>query len=399
MHILVLDTIHGGTTLAHHLALLGHEVDCVDVYRKETGIAPEEAAGRTYDLVVAPVHLDPDYPLLRERKAPLISHHEAVRRILEGREPRPFVEVTGARGKTTTACAIAHLLPGPGVVSTSIGTWEYPERELLWRRSITPASAIDAALHAHEAGGWCVAEESLGVSGAGEIGVLTSGDDYPVAAAKRRAVAVKQALLAGCRTVVAAPGVECAGRNVVHAEKIARVTGTTCEYAYQGIEGAFSSPLLVVPTYKSALATAAAVACLLEIDPSPLAGFAPLPGRMRVAVDGDVLVIDDANSGTGAATAIEAAKLARALAPALPLTLVIGEEARAICEGFPPEEIRRAIHAIRPERVVLVGTEAGDAATEPGTDTHYADTLEEGHMLAREGMREGVILLAVKSWR
>jgi len=44
--------------------------------------------------------------------------------------------------------------------------------------------------------------------------------------------------------------------------------------------------------------------------------------------------VDNANSGTNVETTVEAARYARALAGNGALTLVIGEEARAICEGF-----------------------------------------------------------------
>ena len=71
---------------------------------------------RRYDLLVAPVHLDPGYPLLSTIQAPRITHHLAVRMLLAGKTPRPMIEVTGARGKTTTAHAIAHGLEGPGVL-------------------------------------------------------------------------------------------------------------------------------------------------------------------------------------------------------------------------------------------------------------------------------------------
>ncbi|HMA05349.1 MAG TPA: coenzyme F430 synthase, partial [Methanomicrobiales archaeon] len=115
MEILVLDTIHGGTELAAELERSGHRVDTVDVYRGERGISPDDARERRYDLLVAPVHLDPDYPLLSAVQAPRITHHLAVRMLLSGKAPRPMIEVTGARGKTTTAHAIAHGMGGTGL--------------------------------------------------------------------------------------------------------------------------------------------------------------------------------------------------------------------------------------------------------------------------------------------
>src|SRR5512137_204008 len=110
MRVLVIDTIHGGLDIARYLSAKGHFTDTVDIYRKKSGIDATTAASRDYDLAVAPVHLDPGHPLLQSITIPVISHHEAVRWILGKARPSPFVEITGARGKTTTACALAHAM-------------------------------------------------------------------------------------------------------------------------------------------------------------------------------------------------------------------------------------------------------------------------------------------------
>ncbi|MGA2698407.1 MAG: coenzyme F430 synthase, partial [Methanoregula sp.] len=87
MRILVLDTIHGGCEIGGAFARAGHTVDMVDVYRDTTPEVAEQAAQETYDLVVAPVHLDPEHPLLagRSGSGTVITHHEAVRQLLDCR--------------------------------------------------------------------------------------------------------------------------------------------------------------------------------------------------------------------------------------------------------------------------------------------------------------------------
>lgn len=384
MRILVLDTIHGGAELAAALRDAGHEADEVDVYRGKTGIPLEEALVRTYDLVTAPVHLDPDHPLLREH-GPAVSHHEMVQRILGDRLPHPFVEITGARGKTTTAHALASLLPGPGILHTSTGTYRYPGRERLWRRSITPASLIPAVREAERIGGWLVAEESLGVSGAGDVAVLTSPDDYPVAAGKKSAIAEKCRLIARAPRFVLPPGIEIPGG--VRADEVVSFEGGACRYSGSGVAGTFANPLSTLAGYRTPLALAAATACVLGIDPAPLAEFAALPGRMAARREGDLLILDNANSGTNMATTVEAARYARELSGGAPLTLVIGEEARAVCEGFSPEDIRRTVAAVNPAATVYVG------------EGYTAATLEAGLAVARKIATTGAIVLAVKTWR
>ncbi len=386
MQILVLDTIHGGAELARALRGSGHQVDEVDVYHGKAGIPVEEALERSYDLVTAPVHLDPAHPLL-QRHGPAVSHHEMVGWVIRGRRtPHPFIEITGARGKTTTAHALASLLPGPGILHTSTGTYRYPERERLWKRSITPASLIPAAHEARRIGGWLIAEESLGVTGAGDVAVLTSPEDYPVAAGRKHAITEKCRQLARARIVVLPPGIDLPGRAVA-AGDIVSFDGPVCRYAWGGITGTFENPLCILKGYRTPLALAAATACVLGIDPAPLAGFAALPGRMASRREGNLLIVDNANSGTNVETTVEAARYARALAGNGTLTLVIGEEARAICEGFSPEDIARAVSAVGPKATVYVG------------EGHEAATLDEGLTQARSITPAGSIVLAVKTWR
>jgi hypothetical protein len=390
MKILVLDTIHGGAVLAEALAAAGHEVDAVDVYRGIEGIPAEEAARRWYDLVVAPVHLDPAHPLLG-RAPRAITHHEAVALLLlAGGRPSPFVEVTGTRGKTTTATALAHVLPGPGVLHTSMGTFVYPERRLLWKRSITPVSALAAVAEAKKIGGWCVAEESLGVSGVGDLAVLTSGDDYLFAAGKKHALAEKVRSLARAPQVLVPPGVKVpAARN---AGDIAAVAGTVCTYRYGGVEGQFENPLLALAGYRMPLQIAAASACLLGTDPVGLASFRPLPGRMAVSWKGETLVVDVASSGACRQVAVDAAAYARALGGKAPVVLVVGTEAQTICEGFPEKDVAETVDAVRPDETVLVGDY-------PGLAGRRAADLAAGYALAEHLAGGGTIVLAVKTWR
>ena len=403
MDLLVLDTIHGGRELGAFLEAQGHRVDTVDVYRGREGIPVSEAACRSYDLVIAPVHLDPDHPLVRGKA--WITHHEAVRMLLASRAPSPMVEVTGARGKTTTAHAIAHILPGDGVLHTSRGTFRYPSRELLWKRSITPASVLPAASHARSIGGWLVAEESLGVTGAGEIGVLTSSGDYPIAAGKRSALSAKIASLAASPRSLVPADLPKAPPGAVRLDTVAEVEGDRCRYRLDGRDGEFRNPLFRLPAYASAMAMAAAVGCMLGIPPGTLSTFTAVEGRMHLSREGDVVVVDAASSGTTAQTAVDAAGYARSVAGRDQLALVIGEEAHAVCEGFPPDQVRKAILAIRPLVLVLVGRAAREKdAILQGlhgfpAETVLAQTLAEGREKARSRITVGSLVLAVKTWR
>ena len=121
----------------------------------------------------------------------MISHHEAIRRLLGKQIPEPMVEITGARGKTTTAHALASLMKGPGILHTSTGTYRFPEKELISRTSITPGSVLAVVRKALDINGWLIVEESLGISCAGTLGIITSSEDYSFAAGKKSALLAK----------------------------------------------------------------------------------------------------------------------------------------------------------------------------------------------------------------
>ncbi|MDD1673957.1 MAG: coenzyme F430 synthase [Methanomicrobiales archaeon] len=391
MDILVLDTIHGGLEIARQLEAMGHAVDAVDVYRGKMG--PVQDA---YDLIVAPVHLDPGHPYLSIPAKRIVSHHEAVAWILWDCVPHPMVEITGARGKTTTAHALASICEGPGVLHTSQGTFSYPDRTLLWKRSITPASVIPAAREARACGGWLIAEESLGVTGAGDLAIITSAEDYPIGAGKKSGLSEKLRLVRHIEMVVAPralPGLD----RIVTISQVTRCMAESCLFSWQGREGMFSNPLLVLEGYRTPLRLAATAACLLGINPVSLGKFHAVGGRMAVERSEGRVIVDNANSGTDRMTTIEAAHYARSQTCADSLTLVIGEVSRTICEGFSAEEVEETIRLIQPEHVILVGDRVKSLSERFGYP--HTNTLDEGQKIARNISSTGGIVLAVKCWR
>ncbi len=396
MRLLVLDTIHGGTDLAGFLREQGHFVDTVDVYRGSSVIDAETARQRAYDLVIAPVHLSPAHPLLRELSAPLISHHQAVHWILGNRRPSPMVEISGSRGKTTTASALAEIMEGPGILHTSAGTVRYPERSLIGPGSITPAAVIPAAREALRINGWLVTEISLGFTGTGDLGILTSSDDYLIAGGMRHALLEKIRSGQGMAQFLTVPGIGAAG--ALSSDDVVEAEGDTCWCRSRKDRQRFTNRLLELESYRTPLMLAAAAGCLLNQDVSRLASFQAVPGRMSSSWKEGVFIIDNSNSGTTAEGACAAAAYARAVCGDLPVVLVIGIEDGAICEGFPADEVEAAIREIRPDQVFVVGSYEG-LQVPAGTALHRCRTCAEGNELARSRVHAGIIVLAVKCWR
>jgi len=405
MHVLVLDTVHGGKDIAAAYREAGHSADDVDVYHGTTPDTMERALYRDYDLVVAPVHLDPDHPLLDRCRAPVITHHEAVRRLLENHLPCPMIEITGAQGKTTTAHALAHILSGRGVLHTSAGTYAFPEKSLLWKKSITPASVMPAARHAARMPGWLVAEVSLGVTGAGDLAIITSPDTYAFAGGKKDAIREKVVSVRQAKRVLIAGGVTADTEKAVRVDDIARCDDIQCTVQFDGMESTIRNPLFLLPPYRTPLMLAAAAAMMLHVSPAPLSTFAALPGRMSLSRENGITLVDNSNSGTNAETSLCAARYARYCSGVHDLTLVIGqaEDDGAVCEGFAPDRIADAIVKADPAHVVWIGRYpdpgTGVSGLLKGKVDAVCTNLAEGRAAALRMTKKGSIVLSVKTWR
>ncbi|MFA4849158.1 MAG: coenzyme F430 synthase [Methanoregula sp.] len=405
MHILILDTIHGGKEIGDTYADAGNVVDVVDIYKGTTPETAEIAKIKKYDLIVAPVHMDPDHPLISNRTIPVITHHEAVRQLLEKKIPNPMIEITGARGKTTTAHALAHILQGNGILHTSTGTIVYPTKTILWKRSITPASVLAAAKYARDMPGWLVAEISLGVTGAGDLTIITSAEDYPFAAGKKFALKEKIASAQHAKRILVAEGIFCDNENVMHIEDLVQCKGANCTVELEGRRYTLSNPLFNLPPYRTPLMLAAAAAVILNVNPSTLDHFEALPGRMSVSHEKNLIIVDNANSGANIATTVCAAQYARYSSKTRDLTLVIGQVSGdgAVCEGFSFDQIITAIEKVRPSKVIWVGK-----IPDPGSEYYqsvqdsidaHCTTFDEGKIIALQKTNKGSIVLSVKTWR
>jgi hypothetical protein len=415
MHILILDTIHGGVIIGESLLRMGHTIDLIDVYRGDTShqrsIDPATASGRRYDLLIHPVHLDPAYSLLRTLSCPAVTHHEAVRWILgeqiqqEKSTGFRLVEISGARGKTTTGEALASLLPGSGILHTSRGTIRFPDKEFITRMSITPASLIPAVSYHKNSSGWIIAEISLGYTGISDLAILTSDEDYSIAGGRLRAFQVKCMSALRCPRLLVPPGVQTTHETQVDAGDLAEISGTTCRYAYQGISGEFENPLFALDGYRVPLQLATAASLLLGYRPDGLGTFSYLPGRMKINRESDRIFIDNACTGASLKTTRDAISLLRQTCGNIPYSLVIGQEERAVCENFPTPDIIAIIRAEKPEEVFLVaGDDRLDTDTiirqcrEDSIPVSMATTLKEGFHAARNHS-DHAIVVSVKTWR
>lgn len=245
MNNLVIDLTHGGVEIAVSLAKKGESTLAYDIYNTlkpiERKILEMNDVGILNDLsdlkdycgamkVIYPIHL----PLTKDEivknnpklKYIFLTHHEAVREILKGwGEDIPKIEVTGVKGKTSSVFMLKEILSDKNpLILSSLGAILYENgKEIILKKdiSITPANikqTVDLAYKVSNpvceiAEGHlesenlkkyssAIFESSLGVSGIGDVGLLTNiSEDYPIAKNRSSASKAKRQVFR-CDTVV-----------------------------------------------------------------------------------------------------------------------------------------------------------------------------------------------------
>ena len=229
MNILVIDLTHGGVKIAVSLAKKGEKVYCYDIYNtlKDVDRRMLEVYNvRLIELkdlkelkgdikVIYPVHLPLTSEDISKNNENLnytfITHHEAIAEILNGwGEDIDKIEITGVKGKTSCAFMLKEILIDENpLILSSLGSLIYEDKkEIILQKniSITPANikeTIDLAnklanpicdgKSKNQIYNSAIFESSLGVSGIGDVGLLTNiVEDYPIAQARSSAGIAKR---------------------------------------------------------------------------------------------------------------------------------------------------------------------------------------------------------------
>ncbi|MCZ7405610.1 MAG: coenzyme F430 synthase, partial [Candidatus Methanoperedens sp.] len=342
--VAVLDLTHGGAVIARKLRNIVSEITAVDVYKtlgaselealENCGIktSRESLNASDFDIIIAPVHLDTNYPMLKDASTnniPVLSHHAAVGQILSGYnlKNKTLVEITGTKAKTSTAILLAQILSrGKKVVShTSRGIEDWSRGAVIKKGlSITPASVLSALDAVEEAGiGFDVfiSEISLGGTGCADIGVITTiANDYKIANGTRLASDAKRQMVLnakpGSSVVVNNDALRFFGacRRDLNIISFTESIDASCNVYYEDEKtiayylgkkhGRIALPLAQgydITAYKTAFACAVAAALTMNTGAETiglaLCEFSGAEGRMKkTTLDGRTL-IDNSNSG------------------------------------------------------------------------------------------------------
>jgi UDP-N-acetylmuramyl pentapeptide synthase len=202
-----MDMTHGGALIASELSKrMETKVLAWDVYHtldegaktslEKMGVElvdDDFLSGHNDDLMVlAPVHCQLNVPVE-------MTHHQAVRLLLEDEIKVPIIEVTGVKGKTSTVAILKEIYRDHNpLILSSLGVEAVQGEKttlLLKDISITPASIITAwnLAKKHFQPGMCIFETSLGGTGLADVGVLTNlAEDYSIARGSKKASQAKE---------------------------------------------------------------------------------------------------------------------------------------------------------------------------------------------------------------
>lgn len=430
--IAVFDINHGGLSIAKQLLKHGADVAVFDVYGKipadelkkdeeENGFkvsASFSDLDDTFEIVCLPVHLNPEnifYKKAVELGLPTVTHHEMAGRILRSNPKiadRYLIEITGVRGKTSTAVLLAQMLSyknrvllhtSEGMTFWDGGNFERVEPGI----SITPAyipELADLAFERNYMPDTLIFEVSLGFTGAQDIGILTEAQpDYMIAGGTLSSTDAKTKMISRSKEnslfVVDYDDLEMIQNYiredqelVVFDESGTAVEESTPTDVYVNIaEGPDGEPVADIESSRTGIffraelrtgydissykiAMAASVATALELDvPEPqiietISGFEGVKGRMREYEEDGCLILDNSNSGLTIETAEAAIRymVDKYLdkksseydsSVSRNITLVIGEEEKTVCEGLEPRDVEELILNYKEyiQNLILVG--------------------------------------------
>ena len=447
--IAVLDLTHGGVVIARKLRKITDSVTAIDVYGKldpelldkleRSGIktSRESLKASDFDFIVSPVHLDSNYPMLPDaaaNKIPVLSHHQAVGQILSGYElkDKTFIELTGTKAKTSTAILLADILSREKKVisHTSRGLEDWRTGTIIKKGlSITPASILAALDAVHDAGiefDVFIAEISIGGTGFADLGIITTiADDYKIANNTKLASDAKRRMILDARPgsilVINNDALRFFGacRRDINVISFTDSVNASCNVYYESLDcktiayflGKEHGKIHIreaadydITSYKTAFVCAIAAALALDIDPvsieSTLLEFKGAEGRMKKkSLDGRIL-IDNSNSGMDIRTAEKALGYSKKCGERI--VMILGEEAKEVCEGLDPAGVDRFVmkHLHELAALILVGERMKLFVGNDPKKIHHANDLSCGIELAKSlTMEKDIILSCVKCFR
>jgi UDP-N-acetylmuramyl pentapeptide synthase len=435
-NVAVMDLTHGGIPLALNIAQFARSVTGIDVYGtvdsevlrglEKDGIGISRTIQSDIDLIVAPVHLDPD--LLPEGNSnEIITHHRAVAEILLNTERgAKIIEITGTGAKTSTATLLADMMSRQMSVishtSRGVEQWQNGIPEMVHHGlSIAPGSILKALEYTRGlAPDLYIFEISLGGTGAADLGIITTMDnEYTIAGGSRSSTEAKKQMVdyakQGSTLLINANAGEIDLLNNINSVTFSDTSNNadfsidnsqnvrTIYYGNQTFR--FTPNTGYDPdAYTTAIVCATAAAALMGAGPDTielaLAEFHGVNGRMQVVKHSGRIILDNSNSGMNPGSLEHALEYSRNISENnCRRVYILGEEKEQVCEGLDPGAVNTFV--IKNEReldnIILVG-ERMHAIT--GDNIQHAVSLKDAIGIAESlTLENDIIISCVKCFR
>jgi len=429
----VLDTIHGGRTICKKLREFGADAVAINIYEGVSAPHPIDL----FDVVIAPVHAHTQLTARAEALGiPVLTHHQVVGQLARQTKALQHAlvfEVTGVTGKTTLASLLGIAFCDRKLLTLTSRGLEICENGKCVakkRLSITPASiltALDLARDQDFDPDVCIFEVSLGGTGLADVNILTSlSPEYDIAQETKTSTFAKLQMLANAKvnsclvtSTETASRVE-AGRclntfgderaTVHYKDKNIKTDEVTVAYNDLATTDGnrVSGELRFTPTgcydlvsYQDALLCFVGAALCSKLDPKVvtqrLAHFKGVTGRMVASTIERRVLIDNSNSGLEAASAKRAICYGFTLKkPGHKAVLIIGTEAKNVCNGIPPEALATLAEDAALDDVVVVGDQVHPSRRNVVRSNDLESALRAALTLTKE---RDVIISCVKMWR
>ncbi len=430
-NVAVLDTIHGGRQICKKLREIGAAAVAINIYHD----TPTPDVIDSFDVVIAPVHAHTVLAARAEALGiPVLTHHQAVGQLVRqtgALQGALVFEVTGVKGKTTTASLLGNAYSDRRLLTLTSRGLELHEngRYIAKKRlSITPASILTAMDLIREFDfdpEVCVFEVSLGGTGLADINVLTTlSPEYGIAQHTKTSTFAKLQMIVNAKTnsclVASMETASLAEPNcclntfgeggaTVRYENIRSDKATI---AYANLErkdgGRISGEVRFalsgyydVRSYEDALLCFTTAALSANLSPEAigrtLSNFKGVLGRMSAATINGRFLIDNSNSGLDELSIKQAIRYGLTFKKAgHKVVLVIGEEAKNVCDGIAPEALVSLAQNDAVDEVVFVG----DHMHTFGESVVRTDNLESALRKALTLTKaRDVIISCVKMWR
>ncbi len=430
--ILVLDPIHGAEVIAEELKGLGKDAEVFNPYQTLRKLDQQTfKKSLNYDLVIAPVHLNPNFEIVTEALRtgiPFMSHHEAVKEIAVLKDlfaDTKVVEVTGTVKKTAVCELICQLLKNKNVLSHTSSTTRFKfaneeRKEIIFPKlSGTPANVLKVMSIAKERSlnpDVAVFEVSLGLTGIGDVGVITSlKEDYKIAGGAKEASAVKKASIKNYEdnSIVVHPGLSDVnvGGNT-YGDKDKNLWVEENKVIFNGlrvINGDFVSGEIAFKSfdtyiggeyYRNSLEAACCTVLSLGIPPEEVntEDISVVEGRMKLEKIKGRVLIDNSNSGTKLKFLAEITEDARRISEKM--ILIVGEESQYVCEGVNVDELKKVVENRADEFIEIIIVGEGFQGKIEGENVFFSAGLDTALEKAINDSEEGSVIISnVKTWR